>query len=358
MLLMERVGEIGIDEARISEESVRVARQALMRETARSARPEVARRPRRRIWAGVGIGGLVASTAVTAIIVGSVLAPPAVPDAAAAEILEHAATATVDAQDASLSPGQFLRIETVGEHLQFWNSAWADDGDENTDAFNASRSGADAAVLVRDTRVLYVPADRSTDWFYDWGHAEVIESFGERGAEAADAWSLSPGPKGTGRGVVETLPAGEYLAEGGDTPPMPYLADRYRPFYAEMPREPQALLDWLRAQSGMTGTEADRWVAAGLSDPSAINLMPADLRASFFRAIALMPGFEVVAEDSASATLQYVVPGHRTTTIVIDTHQGLVLSIAENYGSGGPAGDTQESVTRVVTSVVGSAPAS
>lgn len=358
MLLMERVREIGADEGSITEENVRVARQALAREAAGSVRPEAARRPRRRTWAGIGIGGLVAGAAVTAIVTGSVLAPPSAPDAAAAEVLERAATVTVDARDANLAPGQYLRIETVSEHLQFWNAAWADDDDESTSAFNASRSGADAAVLVRDTRMLYVPADRSGDWFYDWGHAEVIESFGDRGAEAAGTWSLSPGAQGAARGHVERLPAGQHLAPGGDEPPMPYLADRYRPYYAEMPREPQALLEWLRGQSGMSGAEADRWVVASLSDPSAVNLMPTDLRASFFRAIALIPGFELLDEDTASATLQYVVPGHRTTTIVIDIAQGLVLSIAESYGEGGPSGDIPESVTRVVTSVVDSVPTS
>ena len=351
MQLLEQVREIGIDESRVDDGTVLAARRALTREMAGSARPERARPSRRRAWTGIGIGGLVAGAAVTAIVAGSVIAPPTAPDAAAAEVLEHASVVTFGAQDTALVAGQYLRIETVGEHLQFWKAQWADD-DENTMPFNASRDGSDAAVLVRDTRVLYVPADRSGDWFYDWGHTEVVESFGERGTEAAREWSSSPGSQIRERGTIESLPAGEYLAVGGDEPPMPYLADRYRPYYDEMPRDPQKLLDWLRGQSGMTGEEADRWLVAGLSDPSAINLMPADLRSAFFLAIALIPGFEVVAEEDSTATLQYVVPGHRTTTIVIDTDQGLVDSIAEDYGSGGPAGDTVDSVTTVHTSVV------
>jgi len=64
----------------------------------------------------------------------------------------------------------------------------------------------------------------------------------------------------------------------------------------------------------------------------------------------------VLADDGASATLQYVVPSHRTTTIVIDTEEGLVSSISEKYGSGGPAGDMADSTTTVHTSVVDSAP--
>ncbi|WP_281728158.1 hypothetical protein [Microbacterium maritypicum] len=42
--------------------------------------------------------------------------------------------------------------------------------------------------------------------------------------------------------------------------------------------------------------------------------------------------------------------------MVIDTDQGLIDSIAEDYGSGGPAGDTVDSITAVHTSVVDSAP--
>lgn len=355
MQLLERVREIGIDESRVDDDTVLAARRALTREMARSARPERARPSRRRTWAGLGIGGLVTGVAVTAIVAGSVLAPSA-PDAAAAEVLERASVVTFGAQDTTLLPGQYLRIETVGESLHFWKAEWAEDDDENTFAFNASRDGGDAAVLERDTRVLYVPSDRAADWFYDWGSSEVVDSFGERGAEAAREWLSSPGSGIRERGTIETLPAGEYLAPDGDEPPTPYLADGYRPYYSEMPREPRELLDWLRAQSGMTGQEANRWLVASLSDPSAINLMPADLRSAFFLAIALIPGFEVVADDGSSATLQYVVSGHRTTTIVIDTEEGLVSSISENYGSGGPAGDTVDSTTTVHTSVVDSAP--
>ena len=356
MQLMERVREIGIEESRVDEDTVRTARQALTRAMTRNARPVRGGSSRRRTWAGIGVGGLAAGVAVTAIVAGSVVAPPTAPDAAAAEVLERASAVTFDAQDTALVDGQYLRIETVSEHLQFWRADWADDGDENTMPFNASRGHSDAAVLIRDTRVLFVPANRAGDWFYDWGHAEVVQSFGARGTEAAQEWSSWPGAQVRESGTIETLPAGEYLAVGGDEPPLPYLADRYRPFYAEMPRNPPELLDWLRAQSGMTGDEADRWLVASLSDPSAINLMPADLRSAFFLAIALIPGFEVVSDDGSTATLQYAVAGHRTTTITIDTEQGLVDSIAENYGDGGPAGGTVDSVITVHTSVVDEAP--
>lgn len=357
MDLIEQVREIGADEASISDASVNAARVALLRETALGSNPQRRPRSRRtRTWTGIGLGGLVAGTAVTAIVVGSIFAPPAMPNAAAAEALEETATMTVHAQDAMLLPGQYLRIETESEFLQFWRAEWADDGDENTFAFNASRDNADAVVRVRDTRVLYVPADRNADWFYDWGTSEVVGSFGDEGARAEAEWLSDPEMAPREKGSVQPLPAGEFPAPDTDVPSTPYLADSYRPYYETMPREPHDLLDWLRAQSGMTGREADRWLVASLSEPSRINLMPPDLRASFFRALALLPGFEVIAVDGNLTTLRYVVSDHRTTTIVLDTAKGFVQSISESYGADGLAGATPESSTGVRISVVDTAP--
>lgn len=354
MLLMERVRDLGADQAEPSDESVRRARAALATAVSVARAPRGGRR-RARVWTGLGVGGLTAGAAVVALGVGGILVP-VVPDDAAAAVLERAASVTVDAEDLLPGEGQYIRIETVDEFVQFWDAGAADDGEDDTFAFNASRDTGDAAVLVRDTRVLYVPADRSADWFYDWGSAEVVRSFGAQGARAAQEWSSSPGASIRERGTVQILPGGAWPVGDGDPAPVPHLADGYRPHYEEMPREPSALRDWLRAQSGMTGAEGDRWVVASLSDPSAINLMPAELRAAFFRAIALIPGFQVVGEDGGTATLRYEVPGHRTTTIVVDTARGLVDSIAEGYGSGGVIGDTPESTTSVVTEVVDEGP--
>ncbi|MGB3374398.1 MAG: hypothetical protein WBA87_04595 [Microbacterium sp.] len=355
MSLMERVRELGAEDAYIEAGTVAGARGVLMREIARIARPDAVQRPRRRSLTGVGVWGLVAGAAVTAIVVGSVLAPTA-PDAAAADVLELAADVTITAVDTGLAPGQYLRIQEQGEHLQFWRSAWSDDHDEATVPFNVGRDGADAAVLVRGTHELFIPADRSGDWFYRGGSAEVVKSFGDRGVDAARDWASYDAEGTRGNDVFERLPAGEFLAEGADTPPMPYLADNYRPYYAEMPREPAALLDWLLARSGMSGPEADRWLVASLSDPSAINLMPADLRATFFRAIALLPGFEVDSRDGDLVGLRYGASADRTTTIVIDTSKGFVESIAEGFGAGGLTDGVPEMVTRVTITVVDSAP--
>ena len=361
MDVLERVREIGAAAPAVSEKGVASARRALAEAiSAENVRGRDAQRTTRR-WIGFGTGSaLVASLGAAAFVVATVVAPSphGVPSAAAAEVFERAATVTVTAVDTTLAPGQYLKIEQASEWLQPWHAAWADDGDESTSPFNwGDRSTADAAVLVRDVRRIYVPADRSEDWFYDWGSQEVAESFGARGAEAAAAWLAYPAAR-MEEGEIERLPAGEFSASDVDVPPMPYLADSYRPFYDEMPREPRALLDWFRHRSGLDAREADDWVIASLEDPLSVNLMPVDLRAATFRALALMPGIVVGRRDGAVVTLERVATAHedRTTVIVVDTAAGYLRSVSTDYGVGGVAGDTPSSTLAVTMSVVDRVP--
>ena len=55
--------------------------------------------------------------------------------------------------------------------------------------------------------------------------------------------------------------------------------------------------------------------------------MPPDLRAATFRALALIPGIKVVAEDGSLVTLQRADTTHdRVKTIVVDTATGFIRS--------------------------------
>src|SRR5699024_10012855 len=117
----------------------------------------------------------VAGAAVTAIVVGSVLAPPVTPEttAAAATVQHEAADATRYAAASDPVPGQYLRIEEVTEQLV-------------TDAGNGvpRDPSADAGFVERTTTVYYVPADRSDDWIVDeTAPREVVQLIGD-GAEA------------------------------------------------------------------------------------------------------------------------------------------------------------------------------
>lgn len=180
MDVLELVREINTNDAPVGEEQINIARQALLRRIVRDERA-VSRNRRRWAGASVAIGGV----AITVIAV-SVLVPARV-DPAAAAVLENAADVTINAVDTQLAPGQYLRIQTDDATLWKWD---ADISDPESRFNNAYRGDAEAGLVVRETRVLYVPADRSGDWIWDWsGDEEVIETFGTRNAEAVGDWT-------------------------------------------------------------------------------------------------------------------------------------------------------------------------
>lgn len=351
MDVLELVREINTNDVPVSEEQINIARQALLLRIVRDERA-VSRSRRRWTGASVAIGGVA-----IAVIAVSVLAPTRV-DPAAAAVLEGAADVTINAVDTQLAPGQYLRIQTDDATLWKWD---ADIGDPESRFNNAYRGDAEAGLLVSETRVLYVPADRSGDWIWDWsGDERVIETFGTRSAEAVDDWTEVITSSDSGYWPdIQRLPGGETLAADGDN--HEYLLDSNRRSYDEMPRDPQQLLDWFRARSGDPAV-ADEWVVGAITDVLSANLMPADLRAATLRALALVPGIQVQSTEGASTTLVY--RSHdwgwsRTTTIVVDTAEGMITSVAQTF-SGADHGVLPETVpdstTTVTTTVVDRAP--
>ncbi|GAB6858340.1 hypothetical protein JCM13591A_24450 [Microbacterium xylanilyticum] len=357
MPLMEQVRELGAAEAHLEEDTIRTARTALIRKIAQDRRAQDPVRTRRRRWAGIGIGGLVVGAAATAIVVGSVLTPPAAPNASAAEMLNKAADVTINAIDTTLKPGQYLKIEETGESMQYWKTP-SDQGTSSRElAFNAWRRDADAAFEVREPRVLYVPADRAGDWYHVIEPQSIGRTFGSQGEKAAQDWVQSHQEPFWVSGEVWTVPAGLPRGKDGAPPEADRTWDHYRPFYAEMPRDPAALLDWLRGRSGMAGKEADAWLVASLEDPASVNLMPPDLRAAFFRAIALIPGFEVESTEGARVTLSYLDTVHdRPESLVIDTEQGYITQFTDSEAGPSVAGDLPDRIKRVATTVVDALP--
>jgi hypothetical protein len=328
MPLMERVREIGADEARIDDETIRVARQALARETARSVKPARVGR-RRRAWAGIGIGGLVAGTAVTAIVVGSVLAPVEAPSASAAVVLREAAEVTLTTEALTPAPGQYIRIsETWAQPMRGFVP------EEGTEI--------DVTYTLSRTRTLYVPADRSADWIEDSTDAEKITDVSE--------------PEWTSRIEEQELSGGELLPDivahpggrimGGDGWQTHYyhLSPMSR-LYDEMPRDPEALLEWLATYEPESGYPPPR-----LTEPVDFNLAPADLRAAMFQTMALLPGARVISEDGDFTTVAIPDGGESNwmETVTIDMRRGLMV--------GRGTLDTPESRGSLDISIVDSAP--
>lgn len=354
MDILERVRDITLDDTPVSETQIDAARQAVLREIAKEGRSP-ARGHRRWIGATAIVGG--AAAAVIAI---NVLSPAHV-DPAAAAVLEDAAKVTINAIDTTLAPGQYLRIQTDSDTLWTWD---VEMGDEAWERFNNSnRADAEAGLVVRDTRVLYVPADRSADWIWDWSaNDEPVETYGQRTAEAVTDWETQAAESGsTYWPDIQVLPGGEVPAAEGD--PKQYPLDSYRDFYADMPRDPQALLDWFRAHSGDPDV-TDQWVVSAIADTLSANLMPADLRAATLRALALVPGIRVADVHGVHTTLEHTSCDwlwSRTTLITIDTTLGMITAVSQNEthtiagGDSIPA-DVPGSRTTVTTTLVDDAP--
>lgn len=321
MPLMERVREIGADEARITEENVRVARQALTRETARSIRPEGVRRPRRRAWAGIGIGGLVAGAAVTAIVAGSVLAPVDAPTASAADVLNAAAQATLTTTALDPAPGQYVRIQEVSTQTL----GWRPDPNSPDGGYWDSNDSATTAV-VRQSRSLYVPANRSDDWVEDFGEStELLEISGPEAAQAERGLSqLEFNVR------VEVYPGGfqditGVEAEGVTADDVNRFArNGLSCYYDEMPRDPRELVEWLDESSYeyLSACPPPR-----LSEPVDFNLAPADLRAAMFQALALVDGARVERVEGDITTIAFPEGGESNwmETVDVDTTQGLIV---------------------------------
>ena len=364
MPLMERVREIGSEEARVDDGSICIARQSLAREMARGSRPDAVRRSRRR-WAGIGIGGLVAGTAVTAIVVGSVLAPVDTPSAAAA-VFERAAAGATETAEAALAPGQFRRFETTFSSVVNWD----EDMPAGAHFNNSAPMDAEAALLVEDTMITYVPAVAADDWVRERIPYAVVGGRGDRVDEARMEWAASnshPGLAG-----ITRYPGGAAEAGGAEGTTFEYYLDS-RDVYADLPDDAGGVVDWFSARYEGEGDTygLGHYFVETISDLNVFNLATATTRASLLRAFATLGDVEVVGSEGDTTTLRYegrndegeIAPIEFT----LDTTGGYVLGItswpygvdgsgADETGEGTDGAPAWQSRSQVVITVVDSAP--
>jgi hypothetical protein len=311
MDILEQVREIGQDVPSITDAKLDETRQKLLHEIARKRRPGV-RKPVRRRLIGGSVG--IAAIAAAALVAGIVLAPPH-PGPAAAAVLRQAANVTINAVDTTLTNGQYLRI-----------------ADTTIYSGNPKAGGGTGTGPGRSLLVLYVPADRTKDWF------------------------LQLGPDSGGSEKVGRLLGGEdgpLTPEQREKGQFTTSIDTWRPYYAEMPRDPKALLSWFRDRGEKS--QGYDWVMSMFSQPLTTALMPPDLRAATFRALALIPGINVVSSDGSIVTLQRADTTHaRVKTIVVDTATGFIRSYtAESHDVPGTVITDAQSISM---SVVDQAP--
>lgn len=319
------------------------------------ASTEPKRRVRRRwIWGGTAaVGGLSTATVVASVIIAGLAVPVVVQPASAAavEVLNNAAQVVIDGADPVVGPGQYLRVRETYELVSLW--------DADTGFNTATLPTSEGAVQARGVRDLYVPSDRTEDWILDdRATNEILEVWGDPRTQAAydQMAEMSAIPPGT-----DADPAGiRVLPQGADgsaayentpqvTPPpgavdsehseLPVgevgYYDRLRPFYEEMPRDPQQLLSWYRKN---LGTSSDDWhVFQSIGQGLRTNLMPRDLRAASLQVLGLLSNVDVAATNGTITTLSLSAkPGTGgqlgdllVSELDIDTSTGQIVGIRE-----------------------------
>lgn len=320
-------------------------------------RVEPKRRVRARwVWGGTAaVGGLSTATVVASVIIAGLAAPVVVQPASAAavEVLNDAAEVVIEGADLVVGPGQYLRVRETYERVSLWDA----DAGFNTATLPAS----EGAVQVRGVRDLYVPSDRTEDWILDdRATNEVLEVWGNPRTQAAydQMAEMSAVPPGTDADPagIRVLPQGADGSPAHESTPQPTPSpgtvnseasappvddigyyDQLRPFYDEMPRDPQQLLTWYREN---LGTSSDDWyVFQSIGQGLRINLMPKDLRAASLRVLGLLSNVEVAATNGTITTLtlpaKLGIGGQFGDLLVseldIDTSTGQIVGIRETY---------------------------
>lgn len=320
MNMLERVREIGAEHAQIEERAVAGARQALMREIAGGT---LVAKPRHRgRW--IGVGGLVAGAAVTAIVVGSVLAPPNASPASAAQILNKAADVAIEGGDWAVPAGRYLKVTEDSEWLVLWD---ADMPAEWARFNNGAAVDAEAGWVSGARSELYVPSDRSAEWVQVLGAVRRGDSFGARLDEAlADDREFN---SDANRTEPETVRAPAGVAEAG------YSLDQ-RELWADVPGSPEEFLRQARVEYGAVdahSTEADSSIIESIGQSTGTVLAPGRTRSTWLRALALLDGSTVESVEGDIATIRFTWSTEWWTAwkvLEIDTKHGYVRSLTDS----------------------------
>lgn len=301
-------------------------------------------RPRRIVRRAV-LASAAAALLVGAMVAADVIIPGAHKGATAeaAEVLSRAATATIKTSDPVVKPGQYLKIDT--------NAVYG-----TTQAF---ADGSQLSWLERTGGQVYVPADRTGVWV--WTREDRVPGtfFSDAAKKAAAKMQESvSGSKGAG---AETLRAPGGAFYGGE---QTVINGMRLDEAAKLPRDPKALLDLIYSRTKGAGVSPEAEALVTIADTLRTGIIPADLRASLYKAAALVPGVTMVdrqatLDGKTGVAIGIVGPdGRSRRDIIIDPATGLMIGerdVLLKATPDFPAG-TATSWTSVRTTVVNAAP--
>jgi len=207
-------------------------------------------------------------------------APISLPIVTAASVLQSAAD-NVNSTDPVVAPGQYRYIV---------HRAW-------DTATTAAADGKPFAVLAETLIERWVPREWHDEWLLrrqPTGNVEWLLGTAEEAEEAGV-------PIGPDRNEELRARCGDfYVSEDVVIEPCTEDGNWQSPtpeFMAGLPRDPAALHAMLKTGTG--GEIADPEVVVTVADLLRSGLVPADLRAALYRALALLPGLEIT-EDVAN----------------------------------------------------------
>lgn len=248
--------------------------------------------------------------------------------AQAADLLNQAAESSISGADQPVGPGQYLKVDTAYV------------GTMHTDGGLTWNTRADSH--------LYVPYDRHGEWILDLDPVTPIEYLGSTTKDMVDEYYSS-------RGLPTIEPAqqirglGGLFFTGGNTMSFGHLSPEDE---ASIPRDPAALIEWIRAY--IKGTDSSVW--AFIADQLSSGLVPAEWRSVLYEAAALVPGATATSAqttlDGRVGTAVGLTADGIRTEIIFDPATGLLIGQrAVNESTGAVTG-----WTAVKNSVVDSAP--
>lgn len=238
----------------------------------------------------------------------------------AAGLLRSAAEQTMAFSDPTPGPGEYLRVHTRANWL----------------VGRSDTAGNDMFTMNAQTIDVYVPGDPSRDWVLDrdWG-------------------AIAPRP-----GQKDTI-----HAPGGEFYGIPWTVIDKQELMG-LPREGKALIEHFNAQyqGGSASRDEDNFVR--ITDLLRTGLVPADLRAGLYEALALIPGVNASEQTNfdgkpgISIGRSEPLRAGQRDEIIIDPATGLVIGerTVMTYALFGLGANNLTAHTAIDYSIVGSVP--
>lgn len=296
------------------------------------------RRPRRLRPVLITVGAAVAVGAV--VVAGATglggASPHSGASAEAATVLTAAAQNAITTKDPVVGPGQYLEVSekeiSIGYGLKVGNT-WP-------------------AHPTGTTTTIYIPHDASTGTWTLIARRPLDETALPSGSSATQVWAELAAH---GQTTVESAVGGHidgYMSWD------PVDFSRYS-------RDPQAFLDQLTAKWQPGGQPKPNFDFFAIRDLLGVGNMPADLRATAYRALTLLPGVSVVDREAALDGTTGVAIGLDNThngereDLIVDPATGVFIgerTVATTSAPSTPAGTVTE-FSKVTTTVVDAVPA-